>query len=177
MEQHQPEIFIEEASRLIAEQQLTIALAESATAGKLAYAFSQTAFSGQVLKGGIVCYDACIKEDLLGIAKETIALYTPESAEVTREMAFRLQKIMKADIIVAVTGLTRPGGSEHPGKPVGTMFYCILSGEMMIERKKIFAGAPAEIIDLTIEQIAKTIVILLKGDSHQYSSNKSSEKK
>lgn len=149
---------IEHCSSLIAAKQLTIAFAESATAGKLAFEFSQTAHSGDVLKGGLVCYNACIKEDVLGIAADIIEQYTPESPEVTKEMATRLQKIMKADITVAVTGLTTPGGSERPGKPVGTMFYCVLLNRQVMERKKIFAGTPVEIIDRTIEEICKTVI-------------------
>lgn len=149
---------IEECSRLIAQNGYTIAFAESATAGKLIFEFSQTEHSGDILKGSLVCYDACIKEDILGISKATIKLYTPESAQVTKEMAIQLKKIMNADIIVAVTGLTAPGGSEQAGKPVGTMFYCILIKDQIHERKKIFSGSSLEIINLAIEQICKTII-------------------
>jgi nicotinamide-nucleotide amidase len=137
---------------------MTIAFAESATAGKLAFEFSQTDYSGDVLKGGIVCYNACIKEDVLGIPQSMIDAFTPESAEVTKEMAIQLKHIMKTDIAVAVTGLTTPGGSEQPGKPVGTMFYCISFKNEVVERKKIFTGNPVEIIDLTIMEIAKTLI-------------------
>jgi len=155
--------WINACSRLIAEKELTIAFAESASAGKLAFEFSQTEFSGRILKGGIVCYNVCIKEAVLGIPEAMIAEYTPESPEVTREMAERLRKMMGAGITVAITGLTTPGGSEHPGKPVGTMFYCVLLGKQVLERKKIFSGTPAQIIDLTIEQVAKTLVKALES--------------
>jgi nicotinamide-nucleotide amidase len=154
---------IETCGQLLSEQGLTIAFAESATAGKLAYTFSQTEYSGQILKGGLICYDACLKEDILGIPRKMIEEFTPESPEITREMAVRLKKVIPADVIVAVTGLTTPGGSEVPGKPVGTMFYCILINDEVHERKKIFTGEPEEIIDYTIEQIAKTIIKILEG--------------
>jgi nicotinamide-nucleotide amidase len=45
-------------SKLMAEQGLTIAFAESATAGWLCSEFALTEESGKVLKGGIACYDA-----------------------------------------------------------------------------------------------------------------------
>lgn len=63
-----------------------------------------------------------------------IEKYTPESAEVTKEMAIRLKKMMGADAVVSVTGLTTSGGSEGPGKPVGTMFYCVLIEERTLLR-------------------------------------------
>jgi len=153
---------VETASQLIAGRKLTIAFAESATAGKLVYAFSLTPYSGEILKGALVCYNACIKEEVLGIPKAMIETFTPESAEVTREMARRVQQLMSTDIAVAVTGLTTTGGSEQPGKPVGTMFYCVCFHNEIHERKKIFVGEPAEIIELAIEQIGKTIIHLFE---------------
>lgn len=151
-------------SQLLSDRGMTIAFVESATAGKLAYEFSLTEYSGQILKGGMICYDARLKENILGIPKKTIQAFTPESPEITREMAVRLKKVIPADVIVSVTGLTTPGGSEKPGKPVGTMFYCILVNDEVHERKKIFTGTPEEIIDYTIEQIAKTIIKILLGE-------------
>jgi nicotinamide-nucleotide amidase len=160
---------IHECSDKIARKKLSIAFAESATAGKLAFEFSLAPHSGAILKGGIVCYDACIKEDVLGIPQQLIAEYTPESAEVTKAMAVSVKQMMGADITVAVTGLTTPGGSEQPGKPVGTMFYCILFKDLVLERKKIFTGSPIDIINLTIEQIAKTLLLELqtKNDDNE----------
>lgn len=152
---------MEKCSRLIAQHKLTIAFAESASAGKLAFAFSLTGYSGDILKGGLVCYHVSVKEDILGVPKEFIQKYTPESAEVTREMALRLKNLMDADIIVAVTGLTTPGGSEGPEKPVGTMFYCVILDDQMVEVENVFKGTPTQIIDLTIIQITNTIIDVL----------------
>lgn len=149
---------IEECSNLLATAKYTIAFAESATAGMLAFEFSQSEHSGEILRGGIVCYDAHIKEKILGVPKGLIEKYTPESAEVTKEMAFRVKKMMDADVVVAVTGLTTPGGSEGPGKPVGTMFYCILIKEKTIEHRKVFCGSAREIVYCTIEDIIKTVI-------------------
>src|SRR3978361_1431763 len=99
-------------SKLIAGQGLTIAFAESATAGWLCSEFALAEESGQVLKGGIVCYDASLKVSLLKVSQELIDKFTPESMEVTREMAYRLRSLIESNIQVTVTGLTAPGGSE-----------------------------------------------------------------
>lgn len=157
-------MLVEECCQILADNELTIAFAESATAGKLAFEFSQTEYSGKVLKGGLVCYDACIKEDILHIPKEFVDEYTPESPEVTRTMALKLKEIMDADIVIAVTGLTTPGGSEGPHKPVGTMFYCILANGELYERRKVFTGSARDIINLTIEQIVKTLIQVLTSN-------------
>lgn len=153
---------VSRCSSLLAKQHLTIAFAESATAGKLAYEFALTAHSGDILKGGIVCYNACVKEDMLGVPKETIDSYTPESAEVTSSMCTQLYQKMPAEVCVAVTGLTGPGGSENPSKPVGTMFYSILYEGALYAHRNVYQGPPEQIIDQSIIAICQTIIDILR---------------
>ncbi|MFP9099541.1 CinA family protein [Flavobacterium sp. RHBU_24] len=151
-------------SRRLAEKGLTIALAESATAGWLASEFSLTPTSGGVLLGGIVCYDACTKEALFDIPQEIIDEYTPESAEVTRLLAERLTKFFKCDIAVGITGLTTPGGSETEEKPVGTMFIHIaLPCHRYCAHREVFAGGPEDIIRQTIERTGKLLTGLVNA--------------
>ena len=152
-----PNLTVEDCARRLAEKHLTICFAESATAGGLAYAFSQTEYAGAVLKGGIVCYDACIKEDILYVPAELVDEFTPESPEVTREMARRLADIIRADLSVSVTGLTKPGGSETAEKPVGTMFFAVFYQGTVYERRTFSVGSPETIVRHTIEEVARTI--------------------
>jgi nicotinamide-nucleotide amidase len=79
-------------------------------AGWLCSKFALTEESGQVLRGGIACYDAALKVSLLKVPQGLIDQFTPESMEVTREMAYRLPALIASDIQVTVTGLTTPGG-------------------------------------------------------------------
>jgi nicotinamide-nucleotide amidase len=148
-------------SKLMAEQGLTIAFAESATAGWLCSEFALTEESGKILKGGIACYDADLKVKLLGVPQELIDTYTPESMEVTREMAYRLKNIISSDIQVTVTGLTTPGGSETSGKPVGTMFVFALIRGREVSFRNVFAGTCEEVIHHTIEATADLLTVEL----------------
>src|SRR6195952_1110106 len=145
-------------SKLMAEQGLTIAFAESATAGWLCSEFALAPESGQVLMGGITCYDASLKESLLKVPHELIEKYTPESQEVTDELARRLPALIAADITVGVTGLTTPGGSETPEKPVGTMFVSALIKDKEAGFRKVFTGTCEEIIHQTIEAAADLLI-------------------
>lgn len=149
-------------SKLIAQKKLTIAFAESATAGWLCSEFALTEESGQVLKGGIVCYDASLKVSLLKVPQELIDKFTPESMEVTREMAYRLRDFIASDIQVTVTGLTTPGGSETPEKPVGTMFVVVLINGREAGFRKVFKGSCEEVIHQTIEATADMLITELK---------------
>jgi nicotinamide-nucleotide amidase len=145
-------------SKLMAEQGLSIAFAESATAGWLCSEFALTEESGKVLKGGIACYDADLKVKLLGVSQELIDRYTPESMEVTREMAYRLKEVIVSDIQVTITGLTTPGGSETAEKPVGTMFVFALIRGREASFRKVFTGSCEEVIHQTIEAAADLLI-------------------
>jgi nicotinamide-nucleotide amidase len=147
-----------ECSKLMAEKGLRIAFAESATAGWLCSEFALTPHSGAVLMGGITCYDASLKESLLGVPHDLIMRCTPESQEVTDELAQRLRHLINADICIGVTGLTTAGGSETAEKPVGTMFVSAIIGKRLISCRWQFRGSCEEIIHLTIEATASMLI-------------------
>ena len=150
---------IVKCSEVLIAQQLTIAFAESASAGRMVAEFSMVPDAGKFLKGGFACYDAGLKEKLLMVPEALIEQFTPESAEVTHAMAKGLQEIIPAAIHVAVTGLTTSGGSETSEKPVGTMFVCALVGEYeLFAEKVIFDGEPEEIILQTVYYTAALLV-------------------
>lgn len=153
-----PSEILTRCTHLLKEKKLTIAFAESATAGRLSAEIALIPDCGEVLKGGLVCYDACIKEDILGVPEDLVKKYTPESAEITEEMARRLQRVIKADIYIAITGLTMPGGSEDTEKPVGTMFVHAIIKERSIPVKQIFKGTPEQIVLQTVDRVAKLLI-------------------
>jgi nicotinamide-nucleotide amidase len=153
-----PSALLLECSEILKKQKLTMSFAESATAGRLSAEFALIPHCGEILKGGIVCYDACIKQDLFGIPEELVKKYTPESAEVTKELAERLGSVMKADIQTAVTGLTMPGGSETEEKPVGTMFIHTFIKDKSVAVREVFDGSPEEIVLQTIDRFARLII-------------------
>jgi nicotinamide-nucleotide amidase len=145
-------------TKVLLDKELTLAFAESATAGRLSSEFSLIPNCGKTLRGGLVCYDAGVKLDILGVPKEVVEKYTPESAEVTKELAERMQSFLPADIQVAVTGLTMPGGSETEDKPVGTMFiHAIISGKS-IALREVYKGSPEEIVLQTVERVAQLLI-------------------
>lgn len=137
---------VERCCELLAQRELTIAFAESATVGQFSAEFGLTEVAGQVLKGGIVCYDASVKQQLLDVDQQLLDTFTPESAEVTKAAAYGLRKMIPADIHIAITGLTCPGGSEGPDKPVGTMFVHCVSDFLEFSDRTVFGGSKAEVI-------------------------------
>ncbi len=157
-----PSTIVLESSKALAENNLSIAFAESATAGSLCAAYALAPESGQVLKGGIVCYDAILKEHILHIPPGIIKKYTPESAEVTEQLSRRLKKLIKADIYVGITGLTTSGGSETPEKPVGTMFIHMIWEDKSIGVREVYRGKPEEIITQAVDRVARMTLDLVR---------------
>ncbi len=153
---HLPEVV--RCARLLADKGLTVAFAESATGGRLCAEFTLAPNAGAFLKGSIVCYDACIKHALLGVPMAVIERHTAESSEVTRLLALGLRNCIDADIYIAVTGLTHPGGSESAAKPVGTMFIHLLDSRGEVSLRKTFEGNPETIVLQTISEIANHLI-------------------
>lgn len=149
---------LQQLGKILIEKKLTIAFAESATAGRLCSEFSLIENAGSFLKGGIVCYDACIKEELLKVKPSLIKKYTPESMEVTKAIAEGLRKLIPADLHIGITGLTCPGGSETADKPVGTMFiYAAYDQGMLFSRQMHFTGEREDIVYSTVVKCAELL--------------------
>ncbi|KAA8483560.1 nicotinamide-nucleotide amidase [Arcticibacter tournemirensis] len=146
----------------ILEKGLKISFAESASTGRLIYDFTSVPNCGNIIKGSIVCYDRSVKEELFKIPAEVIDEHSAESAEVTQLLAENLRDLLPADIVVAVTGLASPGGSETPEKPVGTMFVHGIIKDKPWSRRFFFEGSPDDIVAQTINATALTLLDELK---------------
>ncbi|WP_312159279.1 CinA family protein [Acinetobacter sp.] len=150
---------------LLEQQQLKIAFIESASSGYLASQFSIYKNSGaEILLGGLVSYDPSIKIDILNIDAQLIEKYTAESAEVTKAMAIQGKKLFcQADIIVACTGLLKPGGSATENKPEGTFFISILYLNEIHNFHYFIQGTPLDKLTLLTQYIAEEIIKLIQG--------------
>lgn len=157
------EIIIQ-CSEAIAAKGFNIAFAESASAGKLSAEFSLTPQSGKILRGGIVCYEVFVKEQILLVPRELIEQFTPESKEVTSALAQRTAVIFNADITVALTGLTTAGGSETAEKPVGTIFLSIITPSGTIDHREVFTGGPEQILQQAADKAAALIIEKIKPE-------------
>ncbi|KQM78483.1 damage-inducible protein CinA [Pedobacter sp. Leaf216] len=147
-----------QVGKMLITKKLSLAFAESATAGHLTANFSLIDNAGNFLKGGIACYDASLKEALLNVDHALIEKFTPESMEVTKAIAEGLKGLIPADIHIGVTGLTCPGGSETTEKPVGTMFvYAHSNGKHIFSERMNFHGNQTEIVAGTVERIAQLL--------------------
>ena len=99
---------------------LTVATAESLTAGMVAAVLADTPGASGMLQGGVVSYQNSVKADVLGVPRELLDAVGSGDAEVAAAMAAGARRVCGADIGVATTGVAGP--EPHDGKPVGTVY-------------------------------------------------------
>jgi nicotinamide-nucleotide amidase len=133
----------EDVVALAARQGLTVATAESLTAGMVAAALAEVPGASSVLQGGIVAYQVSVKQNLLGVDAELLASAGAVDARVAAAMAEGARSALSADIGVATTGVAGP--SAHEGKPVGTVFTAISSAAGTESFEHHFTGGRDEI--------------------------------
>lgn len=100
---------------------LTIATAESCTAGAIAHVLSQVKGAGEHFHGGFVTYTKDMKTQVLGVPAELLARKSAVCAEVAQAMAQGALRHSPADVALAITGVLGPDPDED-GNPVGLVY-------------------------------------------------------
>jgi PncC family amidohydrolase len=118
MMEGQMERLIGEALR---QRNLTLATAESCTAGLIAHRITNVPGSSDYFLGGIVAYADQVKVGVLGVRLDTLDRHGAVSEETARQMAEGACRVLHADISLSVTGIAGPGGGTDE-KPVGLTF-------------------------------------------------------
>lgn len=103
---------------LLVAQGKTLAFAESCTGGLAASLITDIAGSSVYFLGSAVTYSYEAKEQVLGVAHETLLAHGAVSTETASEMARGARRLFGSDLAVSVTGIAGPGGAT-PEKPVG----------------------------------------------------------
>ncbi len=116
-----------EAARVVAlarDAGVSIATAESVTGGLVCAALVDVPGASDVLKGGIVAYDAELKHSLLGVSRQLLETEGTVNQVVAVAMARGARRHMGADVAVATTGVAGP--DPHGGKPPGTVMVAVV---------------------------------------------------
>lgn len=148
--------------RLLTEKKLTISTAESCTGGKIASTLSAISGASNYFKGSVVSYATQAKIDVLEIDENIIAKYGVVSAEVAKEMAKSVQKVMNSDYAIATTGNAGPTKGDEDAE-LGTVFIGIATpNEVFVEgfnfgqpREKVIDRAVSKGLELIYKEILK----------------------
>ena len=118
---------------------LTVATAESCTGGYIAKSITDMAGSSGYFRGGVVSYSNEVKMRLLGVPADQLAAHGAVSAQVARSMAVGVLAATGADLAVAVTGISGPGGGS-PAKPVGLTYVAVADATSVDVRRFVWQG-------------------------------------
>jgi len=130
----------------LSQKKLTIATAESITAGLLSSTIASVSGASLVLKGGVITYSSKLKIKLLGVSAETLEKYSAESIETTNEMVKGLSELgLDASIYVAITGIASlPVTDYNVSGEVGQVYLSILYNGKIFSFQKVMQSAFSE---------------------------------
>ncbi|RZL32558.1 MAG: CinA family nicotinamide mononucleotide deamidase-related protein, partial [Pedobacter sp.] len=137
--------------KILTQQNKTLATAESCTGGKIAQVITSIPGSSAYFKGSVVSYAKEVKLDVLKISPEIIEQYSVVSKEVAQEMALSVQKIMKTDYAISVTGNAGPT-KDDTDEEIGTVFIGLATPEKVIVEKFNFGQPREKVIDRAVNK-------------------------
>lgn len=129
--------------RLLREQGLTFAAAESCTGGLIAERFTNIPGASEHFRGGVVSYTNGVKANVLGVPQDILDSVGAVSAETAKAMAEGVRRVCGSDIGVSVTGLAGPGGDAF-GHSVGTVYIALADGKETVVRHLDFGKRSRE---------------------------------
>lgn len=121
------------------QQSITIATAESITAGAVAARLAKPAGASAYLQGGIVSYAYEVKENILGVSRAVLDNPGAVSDECARRMAMGANQVLGSTIAVSTTGIAGPGGATTR-KPVGLVYIAIAGPDGTHCEEHVFPG-------------------------------------
>lgn len=150
----------EVVSRMLAEGQKTLSLAESCTGGYIAHLLTALPGSSRFFKGSVVSYANDIKMKLLDVQAQTLEDNGAVSEATVMEMAAGTLRCFNTDYAIATSGIMGPGGGS-PEKPVGTVWIAVASRSKTEARKFHFRFNREKNIELTAANALNMLRVLI----------------
>ena len=148
------------AGRLLKQQGMTIATAESCTGGRLAAALNAQSGASAYYMGSVVAYDNSIKQQVLGVQHDTLLQHGAVSEQTVLQMAEGVRTLMHTDYAIATSGIAGPTGGT-PDKPVGTVWIAWAT-PTGTQAKCFHFGAAREREQITLRAVTEALVRLVE---------------
>lgn len=140
---------------------LTVAVAESLTAGMVCARLTDVPGASVVLRGGVVTYATDLKATLLGVDPELLEAHGPVHPDVAAQMAAGVAERLGADVGVATTGVAGPGPAD--GHPAGTVYIAVLRSGDCTTRRLTLTGDRAAVREGTVVAVIELLLDRLTG--------------
>lgn len=147
---------------LLTKNNLTLAISESCTGGKITQSFTKMEGASAYFKGSTIPYATPVKSTLLGINTNTISEHSVVSAPVATAMADRTKILFESNFSIATTGNAGPTKGDSDVE-VGTVFIAIGTPNgircekfiMSNHRQRTIGKATNKAFELLLEEIEK----------------------
>ncbi|HET6693861.1 MAG TPA: CinA family protein [Pedococcus sp.] len=116
----------------------TVACAESLTGGLVCAALTEVPGASVVVRGAVVSYATDVKAEVLGVDAGLLASVGAVDAEVARQMALGVCRVLGSDWGVATTGVAGP--EPQDAAAVGTVFVAVAGPDGCEAVEAHFAG-------------------------------------
>jgi nicotinamide-nucleotide amidase len=129
----------------------TLAVAESLTGGLVTARLVTVPGASRVLRGGITAYATDLKDSVLGVDGALLAERGAVDAEVARQMAAGVRRVLRADVGLATTGVAGPDPQD--GKEPGTVHVAVRTPERTEAHELRLSGDRAAVRAATVEAV------------------------
>ena len=146
--------------RLLVQQGMTIATAESCTGGRLAAVLNAQSGASAYYMGSVVAYDNSVKTNILGVSPSTLDADGAVSESTVRQMAEGVRALLHTDYAIATSGIAGPTGGT-PDKPVGTVWIAWATPDGT-QTQCFHFGAAREREQITRRAVTEALVRLVK---------------
>jgi len=143
---------------VVEERGLTVATAESLTAGNIAAHLGKAPNAGSWFCGGIVAYTRAVKHSVLHVPDGPVVC-----GDAARVMAHSTATLFGATLALAVTGEAGPDTQENV--PPGTVWFGVVDHGTAETEKQVFSGDPEAVLGATVEH---AIQLLLRHGSGRH---------
>lgn len=127
------------------ERGLTIATAESLTAGLVSASICDVPGASRCFAGGVAAYQDEVKAQWLSVRPETLERFSAVSAACARQMARNVKEKFHSGVGISTTGYAGPTGS-----PVGLVFIGIAAGDQCKVYRLQWNGSRQGVREMTV---------------------------
>lgn len=144
---------------------LTVATAESCTAGLVAGTLTEIPGVSSILDRGFITYSNQAKQDMIGVSAATLDAHGAVSRQTAEEMARGALAHAPVDLAVSVTGIAGPDGGSAE-KPVGLVHFgaAARSGKLVHAEKRFGNLGRSEIRKLSVLQAFRMLHDLAENE-------------
>ena len=148
---------VQTLSQLLADQSLTLSVAESCTGGGLSALLTSVSGSSTYFDRGYITYSNQAKMDMLDVDAEILEQFGAVSEQTAFEMVNGVIQNSHSDIAVSITGIAGPTGGTVE-KPVGMVCFGFCVKDKHFVKTQHFSGDRETVVASSVDFVIQTLV-------------------